>query len=307
VSLKAVGFIRLPGGERTGFDHADTYQAKTGSRLYVAHTAANAVDVIDCRANTYLRSLADLPGVAGVLIDTEHDLLFTSDRSAARVSIVRCSDGSLLAQVGVGPRPNGLAFDPGRRTLYSFNLGEPPGTGCTASVISVDEHRVIASIDLPGRPRWAVFDDATDSVYANIQDPAVILRIDAGTNAEVGRIDVGAAGPHGLAIVRDQLFCAADGRELVVIGCLGDAPRVTKRLPLRGVPDVLMHDGKRHRLYAAIGSPGIVTVFDTERLDEVETVETEDGAHTIGWDPATAQLYVFAPQRGGALVFRETA
>jgi hypothetical protein len=44
-------------------------------------------------------------------------------------------------------------------------------------------------------------------------------------------------------------------------------------------------------------------VFDTERLEEIGTVETEEGAHTIGWDPVTAQLYAFAPRRGGALVF----
>ena len=57
----------------------------------------------------------------------------------------------------------------------------------------------------------------------------------------------------------------------------------------------------------AIGSPGVVTVFDTGSLSEVETVETELGAHTIGWDPASAQLYAFAPQRGGALVFSDAA
>jgi DNA-binding beta-propeller fold protein YncE len=67
-----------------------------------------------------------------------------------------------------------------------------------------------------------------------------------------------------------------------------------------------MHDERDKRLYVAVGSPGTVTVFDTERLAEVQTVETEEGAHTIGWDPATAQLYAFAPQRGGALVFSET-
>jgi DNA-binding beta-propeller fold protein YncE len=50
-----------------------------------------------------------------------------------------------------------------------------------------------------------------------------------------------------------------------------------------------------------------VTVFDMQSLTEVETIETELGAHTIGWDPATARLYVFAPQRGGALVFSDAA
>ena len=299
MSLSLSGFIPLPGGERSSFDHADTYLDPAGSRVYVAHTAMNAVDVIDCRTNTYLRSLPDLPGVAGVLIDTDRDLLFTSDRSAARVSIFRCSDEVLLTQVEVGPRPNGLAFDPRRRNLYSFQLGDPPGTGCTASVVSIDEGRVIRTIPLPGRPRWSLFDPATDAVFVNIQSPAVVLRIDAAALQESGRTEVGADGPHGLGLVRGRLFCAADGGELVVI----DGPRVVKRLPLPGAPDVVMHDDRRGRLFVAIGSPGVISVFDTERLEEIGTVETDEGAHTIGWDPVTAQLYAFAPRRGGALVF----
>jgi DNA-binding beta-propeller fold protein YncE len=306
LSLRPSGFIALPGGERTGFDHADTYLDRAGSRLYVAHTATNAVDIIDCKSNTYLRSLADLPGVAGVLIDTERDLLFTSDRAAARVSVFRCSDETLRAQVEVGPRPNGLAFDSRRRQLYSFNLGEPPGTDCTASVISIDERRVIQTIALPGRPRWAVFDPSSDRVYVAIQSPALLLAIEAGTFAEASRIEVGAAGPHGLALIGRRLFCAADSGELAVVELANDV-RVVKRLPLPGAPDVVMHDERGKRLYVAVGSPGTVTVFDTERLAHVQTVETEEGAHTIGWDPASAQLYAFAPRRGGALVFSETA
>jgi len=306
VSLAPVGFIELPGGQRTGFDHADTYLDPAGSRLYVAHTATNAIDVIDCRGNAYLRSLPGLPGVAGVLIDSERDLLFSSDRAAARVTVFGCSDEALLAQVAVGKRPNGLAFDTRRRHLYSFNLGEPPGTACTASVVSLDERRVIQTVGLPGRPRWAVFDRSSDSVYVNIQDPAVIMAIDAGVLMESGRIDVGASGPHGLALASGRLFCATDSGELVVVGWFLGVPRVEKRLTLRGAPDVVMSDERRQRLYVAIGSPGVVTVFDTGRLEETETVETEDGAHTIGWDPPTAQLYAFAPQRGGALVFKET-
>jgi DNA-binding beta-propeller fold protein YncE len=301
VTLEPAGFVRLPGGERTGFDHADAHLG----HIYVAHTATDAVDVIDCRTNTYVRSLSDLPGVAGVLIDTGQDLLFTSDRSAARVSIFRCTDGTLLAQVGVGPRPNGLAFDPGRRRLYSFNLGEPPGTGCTASVISIDERRVVRTIGLPGRPRWAVFDPSGDRVYVAIQEPAILLAIDAVRLEESARIDVGARGPHGLALVGRQLFCAADGGELAVIDL--DDGHVVGRLPLPGIPDVVMHDERGNRLFVSVGSPGTVTVFDTERLVETQTVKTEEGAHTIGWDPSTAQLYAFAPERGGALVFQRSS
>ena len=305
MSLRAVGSVALPGGPGKGFDHADTFVTPGGSRLYVAHTAMDAVDVIDCRTNGYLRSISGLPGVAGVLIDTKHDLLATSDRGAARVSLFRCSDERLLAHVDVGPRPNGLAYDRKRRRIFAFNLGEPPGEGCTASVVALDDARVIATIPLPGRPRWAVYDEQSDVVFANIQSPAVIVCIDAASLKERGRIEVGSAGPHGLALVSGRLFCAADGGELVVIDDPLASARVLQRLPLRGVPDVVWHSPALRRLFIAIGTPGVVTVVDTERLAEVETVATEEGAHTLGWDPATRRLYVFAPASGRALVFED--
>src|SRR5439155_34079 len=136
-------------------------------------TGADRVDVLDCEARTYLYALpAELPGVAGVLIDEEHDLLFSSDRGAARVSVFRCSDEQLLGQVKVGPHPNGLAYDRRRRRLYSFNLGEPLGENCTASLVDLDSMRVIGELPLPGRPRWALYDEKRDAVYANIREPA---------------------------------------------------------------------------------------------------------------------------------------
>src|SRR5712692_746137 len=92
-----------------------------------------------------------------------------------------------------------------------------------------------------------------------------------------------------------------------VIDRPANCPRIAKRLPLRGSPDVVMYDDTRRRLYVAVGSPGVASVFDTDRLEEVETIQTEEGAHTLGLDPATAQLYVFAPRRGGALVFEDAA
>jgi DNA-binding beta-propeller fold protein YncE len=133
----------------------------------VAHTGADRVDVIDCETRTWLRALSGHPGVAGILIHAEADLLFTSDRAAARASVYRCSDETLLGRIAVGDHPNGLAFDASRGRLFCFNLGEPVGEDCTASVIDLEGQRVIATIPLPGRPRWAVYDNATDQVYAN--------------------------------------------------------------------------------------------------------------------------------------------
>jgi DNA-binding beta-propeller fold protein YncE len=302
MSLVRAGFVSIPPGAKPGFDHADVFVR--GRRMYVAHTGADRIDVLDCEARAYLRVLpTELPGVAGVLIDEQDDLLFSSDRAAARVSVFRCSDEQLLGQVDVGPHPNGLAYDRKRRRLYSFNLGEPLGENCTASVVDVDALRAVAELPLPGRPRWAIYDPERDTVYANIQTPAQILVTDCDPATIVRALDVPSEGPHGLWLDRGRLFCAADGGALVVLD--RDHGGVLAELPLPGVPDVVMHDPELQRLYVAVGDPGVICSFDSARLEQLELVETEQGAHTTGWDPIDKSLYVFCPASGGAAVFEE--
>src|SRR6266536_21291 len=204
----------LPGAEPR-FDHADLY--RSGRRMYVAHTGADRIEVLDCAARSHLHALPDLPGVAGVLVDEEHDLLFSSDRGVERVSVFRCSDEQLLGQVAVGPHPNGLAYDRARRRLYSFNLGEPLGENCTASIVDLDSMSVVVELPLPGRPRWAVYDEERDVVYANIQEPAEIAVINCERAVIERALYVPSEGPHGLWLDSGRLFCAVDGCALLVL------------------------------------------------------------------------------------------
>jgi DNA-binding beta-propeller fold protein YncE len=305
MALTRVGFIPIPPGKKPGFDHADVYRRESPatSRLYVAHTGADRIEVIDCISNSHLQSLPDVPGVAGILIDSKQDFLFSSDRGCARVSIYRCSDETLLGRVVVGDRPNGLAYDPDRRHLFVFNIGDPPGVNCTGSVVAVDEMRVIATIPLPGRPRWAVYDAATEHIYANIQEPAQIVGLSA-TDLQITRaFHVPVAGPHGLVVAGERVFCAADGEALVALH--RDTGAVLGSVALPGEPDVVMRDSDLGRLYVAIGSPGVVSVIDDQSLKTLQTVPTESGAHTIGWNPDTRTLYAFLPASEGAAVFVE--
>jgi len=304
VPFRATGFIPVPAGARPGFDHAELYLGREHeSRLYVAHTGADRVDVIDCSSNVYLRELPDHPGVAGVLIDSEQDLLLTSDRGCARITAYHCSDESLIARVDVGPLPNGIAYDSARRNVFAFNLGEPIGENCNASVVSLNDVRVIASIPLPGRPRWAVYDGQKDVVFANIREPAQIVVIDAANLEIATAFDVPSAGPHGLALVGDRLFCAADAGKLVALH--GDDGRLIGSADLPGEPDVIMHDAESGRLFVAVGDPGVVVVVDHATLRVIETVETEGRAHTIAWNADNKTLYAFLPVRCGVLVLAE--
>jgi DNA-binding beta-propeller fold protein YncE len=302
VTLRRLTTVPVPAGARAGFDHADVYRSTQGSRVYVANTGADRIDVFDCGSHRYLRELPDHPGVAGILIDSQRDLLLATDRAAARLSIRRASDESLLAHVAVGQRPNGVALDTHRLHAYTFDLGDPPGESCTMTVVDLARHSVIAQRVLPGRPRWAAYDEAARVVYANISEPACVAVVDA-ESADITRtIAVPAAGPHGLALIDGLLFCAADSAELVVLETNGT---VRARLPLSGAPDVLMYDRDLGRAYVAIGAPGHVQSFDTKALRPLETVETEEGAHTIGWDAERKELWVFAPRASAALVFAD--
>jgi len=140
---------------------------------------------------------------------------------------------------------------------------------------------------------------------ANVSDPPEIVVIDTALTALATSFSVPSSGPHGLGLDAGRLFCAADGGALVVLD--RDDGHVVTSLALPGVPDVVMLDPVSRRVHVAIGDPGCVCSFDSDRLEHVETVETEQGAHTIGWDPVSRSLFVFCPQSGGAAVFEESA
>ena len=122
--LELLGYIDLPlHAQAGGFDHAAVHGGR--QRLYVAHTANDALDVIDCGRQRYVRSIPGLTSVAGALVSEEHDLVFTSNRGEDTIAIVSTEHETVIAKVGVGIRPNGLAYDPGRRLLLAANVGDP--------------------------------------------------------------------------------------------------------------------------------------------------------------------------------------
>ena len=306
MSLKQLGFIPLPPHVRPGgFDHAAVYQA-TG-RLYVAHTINDAVDVIDCEQDHYLHSIPGLAGVAGTLVSDERHLIFTSNRSENTVGIFAPNDEAGLARVTVGMRPNGLAYDPARNLLLAANVGDPALPGSfTVSVVDVAQQALMASIPVPGRTRWIIYDAEAQVFYVNIMEPAQIVVIAAADPTQVAAtIPIPSAGPHGLDLdsERSRLFCACDGKELVVLDTRTRA--ITDTRALSGVPDVVFFNTGLQRLYVAIGDPGVIDVFDTVAMRRVEIVSTEKGAHTIGFDPARNKVFAFLPQSCGAAVYTD--
>jgi len=297
MSLQLKGYLFLPAHIKPGgFDHAAVHHAR--AHLYVAHTANDSVDVIDCASDQYLHSIPNLTGVAGALVSDERDLIFTSNRGENTASIISPDNEAGTAKVDVGIRPNGLSFDPKRNLLLTANVGGPNiPDSYTLSMVDVERRATIYSIPVAGRTRWTIFDPTADCFYVNIADPFQIVVIESANPTRVARtMAIPAKGPHGLDFdpATNRLFCACDSGKLLALDAFSG--EILLEADLSGTPDVIFFNAALRHLYVAIGDPGVIDLFETDSLKRIETIATEKGAHTVGFDAMRNKVYAFLPE-----------
>lgn len=305
MTLHLVGHVDLPKHVGNGgFDHAAVHAA-TG-HVYVAHTANSAVDVFDPASTRYLYSVPDLPAVAGALVSDDSQLVFTSNRGENTIGVFAPGPDPRVTKIAVGVRPNGLAYDAGHRLLLAANVGDPAVPhSCTLSMVDLDAGTMRASIEVPGRTRWTVFDAQAQAFYVNIMHPSQIVVVDARQPDRVARaMPVPADGAHGLDFdpATRRLFCACDTGVLVTLDA--GTGKVLNENKLSGVPDVVWFNPKRRQLYVAIGDPGVVDAFDTTSMTSLGAVATEKGAHTTAFPPSGDCLIAFLPASHRAALYR---
>ncbi|MBI5082494.1 MAG: hypothetical protein HZC38_11895 [Chloroflexi bacterium] len=304
MSLQLQGYIDLPDHiKQGGFDHAAVHRRT--SRLYVAHPGNDAIDVLDCANDKFLHSIPNLIGVAGALVSDERNLIFTSNRGENTVGIFSPDDEASLIKVAVGVKPNGLSRDPQRNILLAANVGDPAlADSFTVSIVDVEQKKMIASVPVAGRTRWTIFDSRLDCFFVNIAEPFEIAVIEANTPTKVSRTyPIPIAGPHGLDSDANtgRLFCACDGKKLVTLE--SGTGKVMDAQDIGGIPDVIFFNAQLNHLYVTIGDPGIIEVFDTRAMKRIETVSTEKGAHTIGYDVERNKVYAFLPATHRAVIY----
>ncbi len=304
--LEQIGYIELPRHTKAGgFDHAAVHCRD--ERLYLAHTANDALDVIDCRSSQYLRLIPHLTGVAGVLVSEDRNLVFTSNRGENTVGILSPADNTPPTRVTVGICPNGLAYDSARNLLLAANVGDPALPGSfSVSLVDVERKVMVADVPVPGRTRWAVFDAEAGVFYVNIADPPQIALIDGRTPGHLVQwFPIPVAGLHGLDLDpgTGRLFCACDGKQLVTVD--SRSGKILGKVGISGVPDVVFFNPALQHLYVAIGDPGVIEVFEAETLGRLEMVQTEKGAHTLAFDPTRNTVYAFLPETHRAAIYSD--
>jgi DNA-binding beta-propeller fold protein YncE len=161
-----------------------------------------------------------------------------------------------------------------------------------------------ASVPVPGRTRWTIFDPRANAFYVNIADPAQIIVVEAAHPERVARtITIPAVGPHGLDldVERRVLFCACDSGKVCAI--TPETGEILNTAELSGTPDVIFFNPALKHLYIAVGDPGVMDVYDTETLTHLETVSTGKGAHTLAFNAQNNKVYAFLPETHRVKVF----
>lgn len=239
------------------------------------------------------------------MVSNEKDLVFTSNRGEKTVGVFRHGQERKLEKVRVGGDPNGLAFDPSLNNLLAANVSRPDDpVPITASIVDVTKNILTADILMPGRTRWAVFDKKAERFYINIAKPSQIVAVvSLDPDGVVGSYDIPAAGPHGLDIDTEgrRLFCACDQGVLLTVDL--HTRKTSHPSDLSGPPDVIFYNSRLEHLYVASSHPGAIDVFDTATMKPIQTVKTEEGAHTIGYNPESNKVYAFLPETHRAAVY----
>jgi DNA-binding beta-propeller fold protein YncE len=262
------------------------------------------VEVIDLDRLAHESTLQGFPGVAGVAVSEERELLAATCRSQGTVGLAAVDEPTVMRRIPVGERPNGLGLASRPGLALAACIGDR--TAPSFAMIDLDRAAVLASALLPGRPRWTVHDAMAGCFYLNIAAPAQILVISAAPPFDVLRsMPIPVFGPHGLDLDqrRGLLHCACDGGTVVSLEAASG--RVVSQVPIAGAPDVVFFNPPRDRQYVAIGEPGVLQSIDASAGRVVETIPTGKGAHTLGFDAEREHVFAFLPGVHAAVVFAE--
>jgi DNA-binding beta-propeller fold protein YncE len=281
-------YIDLPFHPQGDFDHGDV--ALSNGYVFIANTAAGTVEVVDGERLRHLVTIPGCPEASGVLAAQEEGLIFAAARGVGKLLVIDAVFTTILREVAVGSRPNGLAWDRPRKHLLVADVQDN-----TARLVDPQTGQVIASAALPGRPRWAVYDRAGDRFLVNIREPARVTVLSASTFALIGQFPVSEVGPHGLDLDQEgrRAFVACDGGSVVTLDTATWSELA--KVPIGGTPDAIWHNHRTARLYVAIQDPGVIDVVNTATMMVEEQIATEVGAHTTAFDALRQQLYVFLP------------
>jgi WD40 repeat protein len=296
--IKKVSFGAAPGigATREYFDYVVVDSA--ARRVYLSH--GTEIVVVDADSGEKVGEITgDWKRVHGVALAPGAGRGFITDGDAGNIVMFDIKTLKVLKTIKGEDDADWILYDPASKLIFTFN-----GSSKNSTVIDPVKGEAIKTIDLGGAPEQSVADGA-GMIYDNIASTNEIVAIDTKALTVKSRFPLAPGGqPTSITMDRKTRRLFIGGRKpttLVMMNAdtgkiIGDA------FPIGDRVDANIFDPSTGTVAAATRE-GTLHIFhedSADKLSVIETVKTEFGAKTMGFDPKTHNLYLTTSDFGPA-------
>jgi len=256
--------------------------------LYIARS--NAVTAVNLTSRNVVNHLAEAHRGHQVLVLDKGATLFETDGETGLGRFLSAHDGSVLAEVATGKKPDAAFLDPKTGLIAVMNAGDG-----TIALIDPATRQLVDKITVGGGLEFAV-PDGMGSAYVNIEDANSIVKIDLVARQKTATIALsGCEGPTGLALVANgtRLISACANETAMVVDTASKA--VIGHFAIGKDPDAVLVDEERARAFIPCGGSGTlveVAIGDPAAIRPVGSIPTQIGAKTGAIDPRDGRIYL---------------
>jgi YVTN family beta-propeller protein len=286
-TYKVVNKIKVGGSTRWDYVFVDS----ANHRLYASHT--NQVEVIDTASDKLVGTIMGTTGVHGIAIAADLGKGFISDGGDNDVTVFDLKTLAVVTKVKTGQNPDAIIYEPVSKRVFTFN-----GKSADATSIDAKANTVLAaSIPVGGKPEFAQV-DGKGHIFANIEDKAEIIQVDAKDNLVSKRYSIAPCdSPSGLTIdPKGRLYSVCENKLMVISDPV--AGKVLGTAPIgAGADGVAFDDGYA---FASNGGDGTITMVGENggKFEAVATIPSQKSARTIGADAKAHKLYLPTAELG---------
>ena len=213
---------------------------------------------------------------------------FISDGDAGKVVVFDLKTLKTIGSVKAAEDADCIVYDPASKRIFTLN-----GDAATATAIDPKGQKLIGAVELGGKPEFAAA-DGNGTLYANLEDKNEVAAIDTQALKVKSRWPVAPAGsPVSMAMDRAhrRLFIGTrDPKMLAVMNA--DTGKVVQTLPISAGADATVYAPESGNVFVSTreGKIHIFHADSPDQLSPIETVNTEVGAKTMGYDSKTHNL-----------------
>jgi DNA-binding beta-propeller fold protein YncE len=265
-------------------------------RLLIANKANDTLDVVDLKAGTLLKQVANQTGVQGIAYAADLDRVYAGLASNGLCNVLDGESYRAVKTIKFADDADNVRYDPRTKQIYVAHAEKALG------VISARTNILRAEISLPSAAESFQIESKRPRIYVAAPAPCQLIVIDADKNEVIAAHPIKAAGgAHPLALDeanhRAYIGCR---KEPMVVVLDTESGKELGTVAIPGDVDDLFLDATNKRLYASCGE-GFLAVIraDAERLELLEKIPTAKGARTSLYVPASRRLYLAVPRQEG--------